>query len=125
MLIVLNSYRDYLSYYDGKPDDDALRASLPPGLSEGNLAALEEEDPPPSSPPNMRAAMAPPTPSSPLATMTPAARSSPRQLPASPTSTPTFADKKGNPSTKIGVLVALVVMAVGAAAWFTHLIPHN
>ncbi|MGH7298030.1 MAG: serine/threonine protein kinase, partial [Polyangiaceae bacterium] len=28
-----------------KPDDDALRASLPPGLSEGNLAALEEDDP--------------------------------------------------------------------------------
>jgi hypothetical protein len=34
-------------------------------------------------------------------------------------------EKKSNAATKVGVLVALVVvMAAGAAAWFTHLIPH-
>jgi serine/threonine-protein kinase len=110
-----------------KPDDDALRASLPPGLSEGNLAALEEEPsvPPPSSP-RMRAAIAaPPAVPTPLPN-TPAPRSSPRQpMPASPTSAPSVGEKKSNAATKVGVLVALVVvMAAGAAAWFTHLIPH-
>jgi eukaryotic-like serine/threonine-protein kinase len=108
-----------------KPDDDALRASLPPGLSEGNLAALEEEPPPPPpSSPRMRAAMAaPPAVPTPLPN-TPAARSSPRQpMPASPPSVPSVGEKKSNAA--VGVLVALVVvMAAGAAAWFTHLIPH-
>ncbi|HEY3815698.1 MAG TPA: serine/threonine-protein kinase [Polyangiaceae bacterium] len=108
-----------------KPDDDALRASLPPGLSEGNLAALEEEPAEPSSP-NMRAAMAaPPAVPTPLPN-TPAPRSSPRQpMPLSPTSTPSVGEKRSNAGAKVGVLVALVVvMAAGAAAWFTHLIPH-
>jgi hypothetical protein len=36
-----------------------------------------------------------------------------------------WADDKKNPATRVGVVVALVVvMAAGAAAWFTHLIPH-
>jgi serine/threonine-protein kinase len=107
-----------------KPDDDALRASLPPGLTEGNLAALEEEPGSPASPPNMRAAMAPPTaPTS--APRVPLAAPSPRQpLPAAPPSSRSVPEKKSNAST-IGVLVALVVVAAaGAAAWFTHLIPH-
>jgi hypothetical protein len=35
-------------------------------------------------------------------------------------------DRKSAPSTLVGVLVAVaVVMAAGAAAWFTHLIPHS
>jgi serine/threonine-protein kinase len=111
-----------------KQDDDALRASLPPGLSEGNLAALEEEAEPEPSSPKMRAAMAPSTAATPvtLAATAPAPRSSPRQpIPASPLSTPPISEKKGSPATKVGVVVALVVvMAAGAAAWFTHLIPH-
>ena len=109
-----------------KPDDDALRASLPAGLSEGNLAALEEEPQAPPSSPRMRAAMAaPPAVPTPLPN-TPAPRSSPRQqMPASPTSGPAVGEKKSNAAAKVGVLVALVVvMAAGAAAWFTHLIPH-
>jgi len=112
-----------------KPDDDALRASLPPGLSEGNLAALEEEPqvPAPGSSPQMRAAMAPSTVATPLPAVA-APRSSPRQpLPAAPPSSPTSSpgERKSNAGTKVGVLVALVVvMAAGAAAWFTHLIPH-
>jgi hypothetical protein len=109
-----------------KPDDDALRASLPAGLSEGNLAALEEEPPPPPSSPRMRSAIAaPPAVPTPLPN-TPSPRSSPRQpMPASPASAPSVGEKKSNAATKVGVLVALVVvMAAGAAAWFTHLIPH-
>ncbi|HEY6458959.1 MAG TPA: serine/threonine-protein kinase [Polyangiaceae bacterium] len=109
-----------------KPDDDALRASLPPGLSEGNLAALEEEPiSAPGSAPNMRAAMAPPTaPAS--AARVPAPASSPRQpLPPAPVSSRGSLERKSSAATKVGVLVALlVVMAAGAAAWFTHLIPH-
>ena len=121
----VGSWIDEISV-SSKPDDDALRASLPPGLSEGNLAALEEEPEAPSSPPNMRAAMAPPTaPAS--APKIPAPASSPRQpLPASPPSSRRASpEKKGGGGAKVGFLVALVVvMAAGAAAWFTHLIPH-
>jgi hypothetical protein len=40
-------------------------------------------------------------------------------------SAPGAGEKRSNAATKVGVLVALVVvMAAGAAAWFTHLIPH-
>ena len=105
-----------------RTEDDALRASLPPGLSEGNLAALEDDDPPAPSPPVMRAAMSGPRPA---ATPMPAATPSPRRpLPVQPQSTPSLPDRAGS-GTKIGVVVALVVVAAaGAAAWFTHLIPH-
>jgi serine/threonine protein kinase len=104
-----------------RTDDDALRASLPAGLSEGNLAALEDDEPSAPSPPAMRAAMAPPGP----AARAPVAAPSPRQpLPNSPSSAPALPDKKSG-GTKVGMLVALVVVAAaGAAAWFTHLIPH-
>jgi serine/threonine-protein kinase len=106
----------------GRTDDDALRRSLPAGLSEGNLAALEDDAPSDPSPPAMRAAMAAP-PSAPAAV--PAPEPSPRKpLPAPTPSQPAPSDKGGS-GTKIGVLVALVVVAAaGAAAWFTHLIPH-
>jgi hypothetical protein len=124
----VGSWIDEISV-SSKPDDDALRASLPPGLSEGNLAALEEEPESPASPPNMRAAMAPPTaPAS--APRIPAPASSPRQpLPASPPSSRSGAgtgtEKRSGGAAKVGFLVALVVViAAGAAAWFTHLIPH-
>ena len=73
----------------------------------------------------MRAAMAPPMPpSAALPTQAPLprrARVSPRRGAPVDHASPT----KKNASTKVGVFVALVVvMAAGAAAWFTHLIPH-
>ena len=104
-----------------RTDDDALRASLPAGLSEGNLAALEDDEPSAPSPPPMRAAMATPGP----AARAPVAAPSPRQpLPNSPSSAPVLPEKKSG-GTKVGMFVALVVVAAaGAAAWFTHLIPH-
>ncbi len=107
----------------GRTDDDALRASLPPGLSEGNLAALEEDEPSAPSPPAMKAAMSRP----PLAAPVPATPSSsgPRRPLAVPTPSEPMATEKAGSGAKIGVLVALVVVAAaGAAAWFTHLIPH-
>ncbi len=113
-----------------KADDDALRASLPPGLSEGNLAALEEDAPSPPSPAQMRAAMAPvvaPASAPVIPAAAPASAPSPyKPLPAPPPSGPSSgADRKSGAATKVGVVVALVVvMAAGAAAWFTHLIPH-
>jgi serine/threonine-protein kinase len=121
----VGSWIDEISV-SSKPDDDALRASLPPGLSEGNLAALEEEPGPPPSSPQMRAAMAAPPPVPTPLPNTPAPRSSPRQpMPPPPVSAPAVGEKKSGGGTKVGVLVALVVvMAAGAAAWFTHLIPH-
>jgi serine/threonine-protein kinase len=108
-----------------RTDDDALRASLPAGLSEGNLAALEDDVPTsaPSSPAPMRAAIA--APSRVVKADTPPASSPRRVPPKEPISTRPPTDKKGG-GTKVGVFVALVVvMAAGAAAWFTHLIPHQ
>jgi len=107
----------------GRTDDDALRASLPAGLSEGNLAALEDEPTSaPSSPAQMRAAIA--APSKVVRVDTPPASSPHKVPPREPISTRPPVDKKGS-SAKVGVFVALVVvMAAGAAAWFTHLIPH-
>jgi serine/threonine-protein kinase len=103
-----------------RTDDDALRASLPAGLSEGNLAALEDEPSAPSA--QMRAAIA--APSKVVKVDTPPASSPHKVTPMEAISTRLPADKKGS-SAKVGVFVALVVvMAAGAAAWFTHLIPH-
>ena len=123
----VGSWIDEISV-DQKPDDDALRASLPPGVEEGNLAALEE-DPASSPQPAMRAAMAPPMASAPLVQggAVPTPLPSPRQpLPVAPASAPALGpDKKSSAGSKVMVVVALVVvMAAGAAAWFTHLIPH-
>ncbi len=61
----------------------------------------------------------------PNATPVPLAAPSPRKpVPAAADSTPATPDKSGS-AAKIGVVVALVVVAAaGAAAWFTHLIPH-
>lgn len=105
-----------------KAQDDALRASLPPGLSEGNLAALEDEPTSaPSSPAQMRAAIA--APAQVVKADAPSQPTSARMPPREPVSTRP-PEKKGG-GTKVGVFVALVVvMAAGAAAWFTHLIPH-
>ncbi|HZU82112.1 MAG TPA: serine/threonine-protein kinase [Polyangiaceae bacterium] len=108
-----------------KREDSALHSALPSGLSVGNLAALEDEP-----------LHAPAPPPSPRATgPVPAARSSGSLVgagpahaapPATASSPPPWpADRKPNAATRVGVAVALiVVMAAGAAAWFTHLIPH-
>jgi hypothetical protein len=106
----------------GRHEGDALRASLPAGLSEGNLAALEEDLPSDPSPAPMRAAMMAPR-SAPASV--PQAAPSPRKpVPSATDSTPAPSEKSGS-GAKIGVVVALVVVAAaGAAAWFTHLIPH-
>jgi serine/threonine-protein kinase len=102
----------------------SLDESLPQGLAVGNLAALEDEDP--SSP----AAV-------PLTAGTSAASSAPPPMahppmagharaPMQQSGLPGSLDRKSAPSTLVGVLVAVaVVMAAGAAAWFTHLIPHS
>ena len=69
----------------GRHQDDALRASLPAGLSEGNLAALEEDlpsEPSAPSPPPMRAAMAGPRTAAPVPVATPSPR---KPLPPPPT----------------------------------------
>jgi serine/threonine-protein kinase len=136
----VGSWLDEISH-PNKPSGDVMRETLPPGLTEGNLAALEDDEPAaaPSAKqvqPMMRAV---PTPlSSPLAVVpppvssgravakagqgaapggfTPAATAPAREL-GSP--------KKGGNGAMIGVVVAvLVVAAAGAAAWFTHIIPH-
>jgi serine/threonine-protein kinase len=110
-----------------KPENAAaLRAAIPSGVTEGNLAALEEDDP--SSPAAVPAPRAPYAPSTPQQPVAPGADpSSARALAPQPPSVPSLSDRgKPNPATKVGVLVALfVVMAAGAAAWFTHLIPHG
>jgi eukaryotic-like serine/threonine-protein kinase len=107
-----------------KLENSLLHASLPPGLAVGNLAALEDEP----------LTIPAPAPSSRAGASIPAARSS--ASPLAPTATTTSAPpppmsslwppaQKSNPQTKVGVVVALVVvMAAGAAAWFSHLIPH-
>jgi serine/threonine-protein kinase len=123
------SYVDVGSWIDEIGAGGAARArgssldeSLPQGLAVGNLSVLEDEDP--SSP----AAVPPPPTSSappPMAQL-PIPRA-PLPRPNPPPSS--LLDRKaaaGTPSTLVGVLVAVaVVMAAGAAAWFTHLIPHS
>jgi serine/threonine protein kinase len=98
-----------------KAENDPSTPALPMDITAGNLAALEDDEPAPSSP----------------AVRPAAAQSTPLVSASSPSSSPppsapppsAGADKKA--SSKIGVVVALVVVMVGAAAWFTHLIPHQ
>jgi serine/threonine protein kinase len=95
----------------------ALTASLPAGLSEGNLAALEDEHPSRPSSPS-------PGSSRPVWPSAPRSSGSRAPMPAAD-SEPSLVEKTSGVATKIGVVVALaVVIAAGAAAWFTHLIPH-
>ncbi len=95
-----------------------LHPSLPMSLTAGNLAALEDDDVAPRAPTRT----APATPGSQLV---PAAPRAPiAQTSAPPPSDPP-PEKRGGPGAKLGVTVAvLVVMAAGAAAWFSHVIPH-
>jgi eukaryotic-like serine/threonine-protein kinase len=112
-----NAWIDEISVSQ-KPPDGGVRvhSSLPTGLTEGNLAALEEE----------------PTPIRPLASVP-----TPGPGPVSPrtgaearsasTEPPTGAaprQGKGAVSTKVGVAVALAIMVAGAAAWLIHVMAH-
>jgi serine/threonine protein kinase len=99
-----------------KREHSALHAS-PSGISVGNLAALEE-DPLPDSAPVSSVPLVPAQPSSsPVGVPVPPSATSSARLPPDP---------KPVAATKVGVAVALlVVVAAGAAAWFTHLIPHQ
>jgi serine/threonine-protein kinase len=105
-----------------KRGSSSLDRSLPAGLSVGNLAALEEEPlpgaparpAPPSEPAAVMSSLGEPLPELSSQARLPSRQRAPREV-----------DAKPNAATKVGVAVALVVvMAAGAAAWFTHLIPH-
>ncbi len=110
-----------------KREDSALHASLPPGLAVGNLAALEEE-PLPIPPPSQTAEASPSVPIAARSSSTalPAPISTTSSFPSAPPSAPGPSRSASNAAAGVGFFVALVVaMAAGAAAWFTHLIPHQ
>jgi serine/threonine-protein kinase len=114
-----------------KRDHGTLHSSLPPGVTEGNLAALEDEPsvvaPRPMQPMQARQVTVPVA----APSRAPAAASSSRLPSAMPPaqvqdpraaadSSPNFRRRSGG-GTRIGVFVALVVVTVaGAAAWFAH-----
>jgi serine/threonine-protein kinase len=103
---------------------ERLHPSLPLSLTAGNLAALEDDELI-SRTPTRSERSAPAVAGSLLVAAAPRApvTSSAPPLPA-PSSEPP-PDKKAGAATKVGVAVALlVVMVAGAAAWFTHVIPH-
>jgi serine/threonine-protein kinase len=107
-----------------KREESAPHPYLPTGLAVGNLAALEEEPLPVHARPQPARSVESSqvfSSSAPLAAS--ASGINPSSLPA-PLQARSL-DRRTNPATKVGVFVALVVvMAAGAAAWFTHLIPH-
>jgi hypothetical protein len=111
--------------------DEPVRSTLPPAVTEGNLAALEDE---PSVPmfPRTASTGRPVAPAGSSAALMPMAQSSstsmaPQAAPSA-SSAPLIPDlppRRSGAATRLGVTVAVVVMAAaGAAAWFTHLIPH-
>jgi hypothetical protein len=122
-----SGYVDVGSWIDeiaggSKAGDAALRAAMPPGVMEGNLAALEDEPERASESPAVMAAKAHSSSDSSIPPSSGRQRMSPTPS-APPLVAPELEARSGG--TKIGVVVALlVVVAAGAAAWFTHLIPH-
>jgi serine/threonine protein kinase len=103
-----------------KPTDD-VRVAMPPGVMEGNLAALEDEPERALESPAVMAARAHPSSSS---SAPPSSGSHGAPAPSGPPLVAAELEARSG-GTKIGVVVALlVVVAAGAAAWFTHLIPH-
>jgi serine/threonine protein kinase len=119
---VAGSFVDVGSWIDEiavgqKPENEPSRPSLPIDVMAGNLAALEEDDDGAPSSPRVS-----PPPSSPKPVSAPSTSSAP---PPALGVTPLGAAIEKKNGSKLGVVVALVVvMAAGAAAWFTHLIPH-
>jgi serine/threonine protein kinase len=137
----VGSWIDEIAGSNAGTNEDSLRASLPPGLAEGNLAALEDD----SGGPAVQAAMAvrAPTPVPPQAMAMPAV-ATPLPVVRAAHSTGGYAAQmaaeqqhqqqqaammappKRSGTAMLGVVVALVVVAAaGAAAWFTGLIPHH
>jgi serine/threonine protein kinase len=111
------SWIDEISVTGRVPDQ--LHPSLPLSLTAGNLAALEDEEIAPRAPVRPSHAVA----GSHLVAAAPRAAVVSPSTPAPSSVAPP--DKRGGAATKVGVAVALVVvMAAGAAAWFTHVIPH-
>jgi serine/threonine-protein kinase len=103
----------------------ALQGKLPPRVTEGNLAALEDEPDRPASSPAVLAAQAHDTSTTSSAPPPPSGAPIAGASPAPAAATPAALEKRANATTRVGVLVAVVVvMVAGAAAWFTHLIPH-
>jgi serine/threonine-protein kinase len=123
-----SGYVDVGSWIDeiaggSKAGDAALRAAMPPGVMEGNLAALEDEPERASESPAVMAAKAHSS-SGPGSAPPSSGRQRPSPTPSAPPLVAAELETRSG-GTKIGVVVALlVVVAAGAAAWFTHLIPH-
>ena len=118
---------------DAKWQESGLSASLPAGVSEGNLAALEDDMPSVSSPAKpgtsgqpsfLRGTTKIEAQKAPTIQLKPASN----HVPSRAAVNPDVADdslRRSNAPVFVGILVALVVsMAAGAAAWFSHLIPH-
>jgi len=114
-----SAWIDEISVSQKRPDAGVhVHSSLPPGVTEGNLAALEEE----------------PTPMRPLPSVP-----TPKPIPVSPRIGPDGQPSAVGPlsgappreakaavSTKVGVAVALlVIMVAGAAAWLSHVMAHS
>jgi len=104
---------------------DPMRNSLPPGIHEGNLAALEDDEP--LAPAVQQATARPPTP-------VPSQRTPPASVPqpappsARPFVPPAPLSARGEPKkgkgALVGILLALVLVVGGgvAALWFTNVI---
>jgi serine/threonine-protein kinase len=97
-----------------------FRAALPSGIGEGNLAALEGDEPLPM---GSTTSSEPPPPSAAPPRREPPAASGPKAAVVEEKAAALAPAAKKGGST-MGIVVALVVLAMGAAAWFTHLIPH-
>jgi eukaryotic-like serine/threonine-protein kinase len=107
------NWAEEIAIQDKRPDGyDAIRASLPGEVFQGNLSALEEEPAPRSGPP---ISVPPPMVGH---------GSNPPIYNAHRTGAHTAMPAKGGGGA-IGVVVLLVVVAAAGAAWFSGLIPHH
>jgi len=112
-----NSWIDEISVGQKPPNLAQVHSSLPPGLTEGNLAALEEEPTP------IRRLPSQPTPG-PMA-VSPNAGAESRSASTSPPAAAAPREAKAAVSTKVRVAVALlVIMVAGGAAWLSHVMAH-
>jgi serine/threonine protein kinase len=104
--------------------DEPSHATLPPGVTEGNLAALEDEPSVPMFPRTVSSGR-PVAPAGSSAALLPAAQPSASAMPPPAALIADLPPRRSGFATRAGVTLAVVVMAAaGAAAWFTHLIPH-
>jgi serine/threonine protein kinase len=98
-----------------KPEGEGSRPALRMDITAGNLAALEDDEPRRS----LAARSSIPAAQKPIGPLAmPSSVPPPRETPLPIVS----AGKKAG--SKVGVVVALVVVMAGAAAWLSHLIPH-